>query len=79
MGEGGAMGASLHPTPTPLWELERWAIIQALQWSHGNVQQAATALEIGITTLYRKMAGYEIPRAPAKSNHLAKSKSAGEP
>jgi DNA-binding NtrC family response regulator len=45
---------------TTLAELERLAIVQALQQHHGNRQAAAQALDIGLATLYRKMKTYQL-------------------
>ncbi|MCA9523931.1 MAG: sigma-54-dependent Fis family transcriptional regulator, partial [Myxococcales bacterium] len=44
----------------PLTEVERRAIQQALRVCGGNVTQAAAALQIGRSTLYRKLAEYDL-------------------
>ena len=44
----------------PLEELERRAIIHALQKTDNNVTQSASALGINRATLYRKMKRYQI-------------------
>lgn len=44
----------------PLTEIERQAIIRALNVCRGNVAQAAKSLEIGRATLYRKMDSHGI-------------------
>ena len=44
----------------PLVELERKAIMQALQYTRGDRATAATLLGIGRTTLYRKLKEYRI-------------------
>jgi DNA-binding NtrC family response regulator len=44
----------------PLGELERRAIIAALQRKHGNVKEASAALGIDRSTLYDKLKHYEI-------------------
>ena len=44
----------------PLQEIERWAIIQTLQLTGGNRDEAAKILEIGERTLYRKLKKYEL-------------------
>jgi DNA-binding NtrC family response regulator len=52
----------------PLTELERRAIIQALEYTRGDRAVAANLLGIGRTTLYRKLKEYSIPadgQAPA--------------
>jgi DNA-binding NtrC family response regulator len=46
----------------PLAELERRAIIAALERRQGNVKEAAVALGIDRSTLYDKLKRYEIPR-----------------
>jgi len=45
----------------PLDELERRAIIAALERKHGNVKEASAALGIDRSTLYDKLKRYEIP------------------
>ena len=55
------------PTPTailPLAEIERQALIHALEVSDNNVTQAAQALSINRTTLYRKLKKYDLPTKP---------------
>ena len=44
-----------------LADIERQAIFQALTVCNGNVVRAAQVLDIGKTTIYRKLAGYGIP------------------
>jgi DNA-binding NtrC family response regulator len=46
----------------PLAELERRAIVAALERKHGNVKEAAAALGIDRSTLYDKLKRYEIVR-----------------
>jgi DNA-binding NtrC family response regulator len=46
----------------PLAELERQAIMAALERKSGNVKEAAAALGIDRSTLYDKLKRYEIPR-----------------
>jgi DNA-binding NtrC family response regulator len=46
--------------PLSLAEVEKRHIIAALRWTGGNVQQAAKILQIGRTTLYTKLAEYDI-------------------
>jgi len=46
----------------PLGELERRAIIAALERKHGNVKEASAALGIDRSTLYDKLKLYEITR-----------------
>lgn len=43
-------------------EVEKTAILQAIQNSNGNLTQAALKLEIGRATLYRKMSQYNIEK-----------------
>ena len=57
----------LHPELTirPLAEIEKEAILTALRIFDGDKLAAATALQIGKTTLYRKLAEYgETPKHP---------------
>src|ERR1022692_210202 len=44
----------------PFGELERRAIVAALERKHGNVKEASTALGIDRSTLYDKLKRYEI-------------------
>jgi DNA-binding NtrC family response regulator len=44
----------------PLWELEKQAIVRALETLNGDKLLAATKLGIGKTTLYRKLKKYGI-------------------
>lgn len=44
----------------PLYIVEKEAILNALKASHGNLAQAAKMLEIGRSTLYRKIEKYNI-------------------
>jgi DNA-binding NtrC family response regulator len=48
------------PVNATLAEIERAAIVQALQQSGGNRQAAARALDIGVATLYRKLKAYRL-------------------
>lgn len=47
--------ASLEELPFTLEELERWAVKRALRDKNGRLSEAAKALGIGRTTLYRKL------------------------
>ncbi len=53
---------ALRPRTTeqilPLSEVERMAIVRALELTRGNVSEAARRLEVGRTTLYRKIDEY---------------------
>lgn len=49
---------SLDELPLGLEDLERWAVKRALQGTDGRVTEAAKALGIGRTTLYRKLEKY---------------------
>ena len=52
---------SHHPCPViPLPELERKAILQAIEYTKGDRTIAAALLGIGRTTLYRKLKEYGI-------------------
>jgi transcriptional regulator of acetoin/glycerol metabolism len=44
----------------PLAEVEKNAMIKALEKTHGNKRMAARLLNISERTFYRKMKGYEI-------------------
>ncbi len=44
--------------PVELEDIERWAVKRALRASEGRVTEAAKALGIGRTTLYRKLEKY---------------------
>lgn len=46
--------------PLSLAAAERRAIVEALRQARGNKRKAARMLEVGKTTLYRKLASYEI-------------------
>lgn len=48
------------PVNATLAEIERAAIVQALQQSSGNRQAAARTLDIGVATLYRKLKAYRL-------------------
>jgi DNA-binding NtrC family response regulator len=51
------------PIPIPLAELERRAILEALDYTKGDRAVAAQLLGIGRTTLYRKIKEYALDRA----------------
>ncbi len=53
-----ATPTSLEEMPVGLEDIERWAVKRALQQSDGRVTEAARALGIGRTTLYRKLEKY---------------------
>lgn len=57
-----AGAAALQPVPTiiPLLELERRAILNALEYTKGDRAVAAHLLGIGRTTLYRKLKEYQL-------------------
>ena len=60
----GSQTATSDPTDTtdilPLDEVVRRAIIQALEATDGNIPDAARALRIGRSTLYRKLEKYNL-------------------
>ncbi len=59
-----ANGRTFQPPPgMTLQELEKQAILAALERTQGNVKEAATILGIDRSTLYDKIKRYEIPRA----------------
>ena len=56
-----------HPAPSPvlpLPEVERQALIQALEAASNNVTKAAQSLGINRATLYRKLKKYDLRTAP---------------
>jgi transcriptional regulator with PAS, ATPase and Fis domain len=58
---GAATAPALSPVPVvPLAELERQAIMRALEYTKGDRLTAASLLGIGRTTLYRKLKEYEL-------------------
>jgi DNA-binding NtrC family response regulator len=44
----------------PLAEVERIAIVRALEYTRGDRMMAASLLQIGRTTLYRKLKDYQL-------------------
>jgi transcriptional regulator of acetoin/glycerol metabolism len=60
--ESGESTATLAPVPAvvPLAELERRAILNALEYTRGDRAVAAHLLGIGRTTLYRKLKEYQL-------------------
>ncbi len=54
------MSVSGADAPLPLTELERRAIVHALQYTKGDRATAAQMLGIGRTTLYRKIKEYKV-------------------
>ena len=48
----------------PLLELERRAIVNALEYTKGDRSVAAHLLGIGRTTLYRKLKEYQLENLP---------------
>jgi len=58
---GAGTAPALAPVPVvPLAELERQAIMRALEYTKGDRLTAASLLGIGRTTLYRKLKEYEL-------------------
>jgi transcriptional regulator of acetoin/glycerol metabolism len=55
-----AIPAMIAPGVIPLTELERRAIINALEYTKGDRAVAAHLLGIGRTTLYRKLKEYQL-------------------
>jgi DNA-binding NtrC family response regulator len=43
----------------PLWQIEREAILHALEVCNGSVPRAAAFLEVGVSTIYRKKAEWD--------------------
>jgi transcriptional regulator with PAS, ATPase and Fis domain len=56
----GAAAQSWEVPDVPLGELERRAIVAALERKHGNVKEASASLGIDRSTLYDKLKRYEI-------------------
>jgi two-component system repressor protein LuxO len=49
----------------PLWQVEKQAILAAIEACGGNVPKAAAFLEIGVSTIYRKKAEWDAVQAAA--------------
>ena len=61
MSAGTAAAPALTPVPImPLAQMERQAILRALEYTKGDRLTAASLLGIGRTTLYRKLKEYEL-------------------
>ncbi len=60
MQPAGGQSQNWEVPDVPLGELERRAIVAALERKHGNVKEASTALGIDRSTLYDKLKRYEI-------------------
>ena len=56
-----AVADASEPAILPLTEVERRAILQALDYTRGDRAVAAHLLGIGRTTLYRKLKEYNLP------------------
>ncbi len=56
---GGQSAGGMHPV-LPLFQVERRAILQAIEYTNGDRAIAAHLLGIGRTTLYRKLKEYQI-------------------
>jgi DNA-binding NtrC family response regulator len=59
-----APGAGAERAPgergiTPLWQVERAAIEDAIRVCHGNIPRAAALLEVSPSTIYRKRQAWE--------------------
>ena len=50
------------PAGMPLQEMEKRLIAATIQYTHGNIKEAASVLGIDRSTLYEKIKRYEIPR-----------------
>ena len=50
---------SWQPLSLPLWQIEKRAIQQAIQFCDGNVVEAAKILDVSPSTLYRKMQSWQ--------------------
>lgn len=46
--------------PAPLVVVERAHIVKALRYTHGDMREAAKLLDIGLSTLYRRIEEYNI-------------------
>jgi DNA-binding NtrC family response regulator len=60
LGDGSQVTAASLPCVIPLAELERRAIVNALEYTKGDRAVAAHLLGIGRTTLYRKLKEYQL-------------------
>lgn len=58
----GTADASAAGFPAPMAEMEKRHILRMLEHTGGNKTEAARLLEIGLTTLYRKLEEYGIPK-----------------
>jgi DNA-binding NtrC family response regulator len=56
----GSLDQFVLPGTATLAQIEREAIVQALQRHAGNRQAAARTLDIGVATLYRKLKEYQL-------------------
>ena len=56
---GSGQAATYSQQIRPLWEIEREAILHALDVCDGSVPRAAAFLEVGVSTIYRKKAEWE--------------------
>ena len=58
-----------HLLGKPMHDIEKWAILETLQMTGGNREEAARILQIGARTLYRKLDKYreEEGHAPRSS------------
>ena len=66
IGLPGSAPSAKHPLVIPLMELERRAILNALEYTKGDRAVAAHLLGIGRTTLYRKLKEYNLARLERK-------------
>ena len=62
---GAAEGAGRWARVQPLADVERWAVVHALEAAGGNVTRAAQALGINRATLHRKLKKYGLASAAA--------------
>jgi len=74
-GKGG--GDAFQDVPVSLDAYEKLAIERALEECHYEVEEAANLLDVGLSTLYRKMKKHSIPSKRKKNSRDVERKSAG--
>ena len=63
--------------PVSMMEAQRYAIVDALRYTHGDLLGAAWKLGIGLSTLRRKIKAYEIRNVEWAAIALARAQSNG--
>lgn len=65
--DGGKVKEPLDGLPRPIEQVERDAIVRALEACEGNISLAARMLDIGRSTLHRKLRRYSITRSDMRA------------